>query len=171
MLVTLAPSLSAWAHGDEDHGGVAAPAPIVSAAPRIATATDQFELVGVLEGKVLKLYIDQFGTNEPVAKAQIEIESGAWKAEASEVSPAVYAIPAESLTQLGKHPLTITVQAGDTVELMNATLDVGPFVAADASSQHDKFWGKGAVWSVAVTLLLVVLGWLVIHRRQKSRTY
>ena len=104
--------LSAWAHGGEDHGDAPVQAVIASSTPRLSTQTDQFELVGVLQDKVLTLYLDQFGTNTPVPKAQIELESGSWKATATEVSPAVYTVPAELLGQPGKHPLTITVQAG-----------------------------------------------------------
>ena len=100
--------------------------------PRFATDTDQFELVGVLDGQVLTLYLDQFGSNEPVAKAQIEIERGTWKALATEVSPGVYAVAAPALAQPGKHVLTVTVQAGDKSDLLNATLEVGAVNAASA---------------------------------------
>ena len=89
--------LSAWAHGDEDHGAKPVQAVIATNTPRLSTQTDQFELVGVLQDKVLTLYLDQFGTNTPVPKAQIELESGSWKATATEVSPAVYTVPAELL--------------------------------------------------------------------------
>lgn len=136
-----------WAHGGEDHDAPT-PAPIAAAAPRFSTDTDQFELVGVLEGKVLKVYVDQFGTNTPVTKAQIEIESGSLKAVATEVSPAVYSMPAELLTQPGKHPIAITLQAGDETDLLNATLLMAPAAASGpASGLWDKlaFWRRAAV--------------------------
>ncbi len=161
-------SLSAWAHGGEDHGSAAAAEPTIAALPRISTATDQFELVGVLEGKVLKLYLDQFGTNAPVAKAQIEIESGSLKAVATELSPAVYAVSAELLAQPGKHPLAITVQAGDNVDLMNATLEIGQ---PDAAVVHTHFWGEWAVWGAGAALLLAGVGLVAIRRRKQSAKY
>jgi len=86
-LVAVTIALPAWAGGDGSDGHTHAAqlpvvaAPISMASPRITTETDQFELVGVLEGKVLTLYLDQFGTNTPVTKAQIEVESGVWKAK------------------------------------------------------------------------------------------
>jgi hypothetical protein len=158
--------LSAWAHGGEDHGDAPVQAVIASSTPRLSTQTDQFELVGVLQDKVLTLYLDQFGTNTPVPKAQIELESGSWKATATEVSPAVYTVPAELLGQPGKHPLTITVQAGDATDLMDATLEVGPASAAAASVAHSHFWGERAVWLGAGALALAAVA-LVARRRQK----
>jgi len=176
-LITLSFALTAWAGGDSSDGHTHAapvpvvPAPLATASPRLSTETDQFELVGVLDGKVLTLYLDQFGTNAPVAKAQIEVESGAWKAVATEVSPAVYAVPVEWLTQPGKHPLTITVQAGDSADLMNATLDVDPAGAAGAGVPHTHFWGEWAVWWGAGALALAAVALVAIRRRRQSRQH
>jgi hypothetical protein len=140
--------LSVWAHGGEDHGEQAAPAAVTAAAPRLITHTDQFELVGVLQGQVLTLYLDVVGTNTPVAKAQMELESGTWKAVATEVAPAVYTVPAEFLAQPGKHTLAITVQAGDATDLMDATLDIGQ-THTPAPPAH--FWSGWNVWPFAAS--------------------
>lgn len=174
---TLFLALTTWAGGDSSDGHThAAPVPVVptpmaTASPRISTETDQFELVGVLKGKVLTLYLDQFGTNAPVPKAQIEVESAAWKAVATEVSPAVYAVPVELLTQPGKHPLTITVRAGDSADLMNATLDVGPADAASAGVKQTYFWGKWVVWWGAAALALAAVALVGTRRRRHSRKH
>lgn len=172
MLAVLAFVLPAQAGGDGSDGhSHAAPAPVVvvpvsTAVARLSSETDQFELVGVLEGKVLTLYLDQFASNTPVAKAQIEVESGAWKAVATEVSPAVYAVPAEPLTRPGKHPVTITVQAGDNADLMNATLESGP---ATTGVVHTHFWSEWAVWWGAAALLLAGVSLVAIRRRQQRQ--
>lgn len=158
--------LLAWAHGGEDHGDAPVQAVIATTTPRLSTQTDQFELVGVLQDKVLTLYLDQFGTNTPVPQAQIALESGSWKATATEVSPAVYTVPAELLGQPGKHPLTITVQAGEDTDLMDATLEVGPDAEATHSVAHSHFWGEWAVWVGAGVLALAAVA-LVARRRQK----
>ena len=141
-------------------------APQVSAAPRLISQTEQFELVGTLQGNVLTLYLDQFATNTPIEKAQIELESGSWKASATEVSPAVYTVPAQALAQPGKYPMTITVQAGDAFDLMDATLEVGAASEATRSAAHTHFWGEWAVWVGAGALALAALA-LVARRRQK----
>ena len=167
-LAALLPLFS-WAHGDEDHSAPAALPPTVSVGPRFATDTDQFELVGVLDGQVLTLYLDQFGSNEPVAKAQIEIERGTWKALATEVSPGVYALAAPALAQPGKHVLTVTVQAGDKSDLLNATLEVGAVNLVSGGAPRAGLpkqallgWGVGA-------LLLAAMGLVTMRLAQQRR--
>ncbi len=167
-LAALLPLFS-WAHGDEDHSAPTALPPTVSVGPRFATDTDQFELVGVLDGQVLTLYLDQFASNEPVAKAQIEIERGTWKALAAELSPGVYSLAAPALAQPGKHVLTVTVQAGDKSDLLNATLDVGAVNAASAGAPRAGRpkpallgWGAGA-------LLLAAIGLVTVRLAQQRR--
>lgn len=171
LLFAWALALPGWAgaHGGEDHGDAPAASAVVSAAPRFSSQTDQFELVGVLEGKVLRIYLDQYGSNAPVAKAQIEIERGAWKAVATEVAAAVYTLPAEALSQPGRHALAISVQAGDITDLMDATLEVGPAGTIGAATQNGHFLRAWAVWSGALALVLTALGLVVLRRRQTSR--
>ena len=76
-------SLPAIAGDGHDHGD-AAPAATGTALPRFAAVSETFELVGVLDGKQVTLYLDRFADNAPVRGAQIELEiAGAkFKAEA-----------------------------------------------------------------------------------------
>lgn len=166
---------SAWAGGDSSDGHThAAPEPgvpmvINAAAPRVTSQTDQFELVGVLEGTVLTMYLDQFGTNAPVSKAQIEVASGSWKASATEIAPAIYSVAADVLAQTGRHPLTLTVLAGDESDLMDATLEVGATVPPATTAQLTPYAGKWAIWSGAAALLLAALGLFAARRRKQHR--
>ena len=170
MGVVLVP-LSVWAHGGEDHGDAPAPVAIASSAPRLSTHTDQFELAGVLQGKVLTLYLDRFDTNTPVAHAQIELESGAWKGVATETAPAVYSVPAELLAQAGKHPLAITVQTGDATDLLDATLEVGQVGLANVGAPHTHFWGEWAVWWGAAALSMAAAALVVVRRNRRHRKH
>lgn len=114
-----------WAHDGEDHGTGPAPAPTVATAPRAVAQTDAFELVATLDGQTLTLTLDHFATNEPVANAQIELEAGPLKATATPVAPGVYTIQATShLVAPGKYPLTLSVEAGDTADLLTTTLEL-----------------------------------------------
>ena len=163
-----------WAGGDSSDGHThAAPEPVVptainAGAPRVTSQTDQFELVGVLDGKVLTLYLDHFATNAPVTKAEIEVASGSWKATATEIAPATYTVAADSLTQTGKHPLTVTVLAGEASDLMDATLEVGSATPVTATQQLSQNTSKWAVWSGAAVLLLAAI-WLLVARSRKQR--
>lgn len=166
---------SALAGGDSSDGhthGTAAPTvpvPINTAAPRVTSQTDQFELVGVLEGTVLTMYLDKFGTNAPVSKAQIEVASGSWKASATEIAPAIYTVAADALAQTGRHPLTLTVLAGDESDLMDATLEVGVTVPLATTAQSTRYTGKWTIWSGATALLLAALGLFAVRRRKQHR--
>lgn len=71
-LFTTAP---AWAGEGHDHGETA-PAAVGQALPRFSAVSETFELVGVLSGKQITLYLDRFSDNSPVRDAQIEFEIG-----------------------------------------------------------------------------------------------
>lgn len=172
LIIALACGLaqSVWAHGGEDHAHASALAPVTTATPRMSSATEQFELVGVLDGKLLTLYLDQFASNTPVAKARIEVESGAWKAVAAEVAPAVYAVTADPLAQPGRHAVTFTVQAGDAVDLMEASLDIAPPGVATSDAAQTRSWRAWALAAGAQVLSLAALGLLLVRRRQQRRS-
>lgn len=120
-MLLFAVTLSVFAHGDEDHG--AAP-PLVnqSVAPRAIASTDEFEMVAILDGKKLMIYVDRFSSNEPVINAKVEIEGAGLKGVVGETAPGVYTMNAPSIVP-GKHALTISIEAGDVLDLLSANLD------------------------------------------------
>ena len=80
---------AAAAHGGEDHGDGAAPAIAGDVAPRAAAQSAEFELVAVLTEGKLTLYLDRYADNAPVPDAEVEVESGSFKAVAAQVAPGV----------------------------------------------------------------------------------
>ena len=159
---------SAWAHGDEDHGEGAAPAPASEVAPRSSAQSEEFELVAVLTEGKLTLYLDRYADNAPVPDAEIEVESGAFKAVATQLAPGVYSVPGHAFAQAGKHLLTISVQAGETADLLSATLDLA---APSAGVEHAHGWGEWAVWGAAGALLLAGAGLVAMRRRKIKRNH
>ena len=168
VAMTVALSALAQAGGDasdgHSHGEAAAPAMTVAGAPRTSAQTEEFELVAVLEGKKLTLSLDRFATNEPVADAQIEVDSSTLKAAATQIAAGVYSLPGESFAKPGKYPLAISVQAGDSSDLLTVTLDLPQPVAGAAPVNA---WDNRAVGGAAGALLLAGAA-LVAVRRQKS---
>ena len=156
---------SAWAHGGEDHGSEATPIVAVATAARATAQTEEFELVAVLEAKKLTLTLDRFVTNEPVIDAQIEVDSGVLKAVATEVAPGVYSVPGETFVNPGKYPLTISVQAGESADLLTATLDL---TQQAALVEHAKAWNDWVVRGVFGMLLLIVGGLITVRHRKKT---
>jgi len=62
-----------------------------------------------------------------------------------------------------RHPLTISIEAGDSVDLLTATLDTS---ASATNEVHAHGWSERVVWGGAGALLLVT-GILFAVRRHK----
>lgn len=165
----------AQAHGDEPHDDAAtAPAPSAEAAPRTQAQTDTFELVAVLTSPgaspaQLTLYLDRFDTNAPVADATVEVESGPFKATAKAVEPGVYAVPGQAFVEAGRHPLTISVQAGDDADLLEATLVTPSELVASTHSPDSPLFGLHGInrWGALVGLFALTWAGVVVWRRSR----
>ena len=160
-VVLFSVAFSAFGHGGEDHG--APPPPVTQAVePRAAAATEEFEVVTSLEGKKLVVYVDRFASNEPVVQAKVEIEGAGLKGVASETAPGTYVLDVATPLPPAKHPLTISVEAGDSVDLLTATLDTS---ASVANVVHTHGWSEWVVWALSGVLLLVTGILFVVRRR------
>ncbi len=168
FLITLI-AFPAWAGGDGSDGHThGAPAPVSTTAdvrmPHAAAATEEFEVVAVLEGKQLVVYVDRFASNEPVANATVEVEGAGLKGLASEAAPGTYLMDVAAAIAPGKHPLTISIEAGDTADLLTATLDTSQ---QPESAVHVHGWGERVVWGLAA--LLLAAGTLLVARRHRRK--
>jgi hypothetical protein len=161
-------ALPVWAGGDSSDGHThAAPEPVlaVAVAPRAVATTEEFEVVAVVEGTHLMVYVDRFASNEPVAKAKVEVEGAGLKGFASESAAGTYIMNLAAAIVPGKHPLTISIEAGDTADLLSATLDTS---VATAAAVHVHSWSEWMVWSVG-SLVLLASGALLALRRSRRK--
>jgi cobalt-zinc-cadmium efflux system membrane fusion protein len=150
----------AHAHDGHDHGDT--PAPVaVSIAPRFEARSELFELVGVLRGAELVLYLDRAADNAPVPQATIEIESGAFKGQAQAASDGTFRLAADALAQPGQHALTITVESGTEVDLLNARFGHAPQAVTASAPTIVPVAGYGA----AALLLGLALAWSFFKRK------
>ena len=138
---------------------------------RIEANSDVFELVGTLAGGELSIFIDRFVTNEPLLHAQVEVESGALKAQAkfrAEIGDYKIDDPAmlQKLSTPGEHPLVISVIAGKESDLLDAVLRVPASLAVDDHHFHWEWWALGAFAT------LVLLGIAAARlRKQRQRRF
>jgi membrane fusion protein, heavy metal efflux system len=122
MFVWLA-APAALAHDGHDHG--APPTPIsTTIAPRIDSSSDVFELIGVLRGGKLTLFVDRFITNEPVTDAQVEVETPAGTLKAARNPDGTFAVDAGWAKPGQTHDLIVTVTAGADVDVLTGQLKV-----------------------------------------------
>ncbi len=165
LLLVLSPVTVFADEGHGDHG--AAPSALPTAlAPRIEAQSETFELVAILEGGKLTLYLDRFATNEPVSNARIEIESGTFNAVAQPGADNVYTAPGAAFANPGQYPLVFTVQADDASDLLNGTLTV-PQPAGQ--SAHGHTWTEWLVWLTSAFVVVAGMVWLWRRRYGVAR--
>ena len=161
LLLALALSSAALAGPGHDHGD-APPTASGPSLPRFAASSDLFELVGVLDGRTLTLYLDQADTNAPVLKAQIELELAGSKIAVQAQADGSYRSELAELPPGEVLPVTATVTAADTVDLLAAELHL-PHAHADEHGHHNTWrWGAAA----AALLTLLGLGAFAVQRRR-----
>ena len=145
------------AHADDGHDhGDAAPLPAGPALPRFAVVSDDFELVGVLDGKQVTLYLDRFADNAPVRGAKIELEIGGAKFSAQAHGDDAYEVVLKEAPKPGVLPITATVTAGAEVDLLAGELDLHEAPHAD-EAVHEHSWKEYAGWAVGGLAALAVL--------------
>lgn len=155
------------AHGGEDHGDEAAVVQATQAlAPRTEAHSDDVEMLAVHEGGELTLYLSHVKTNEPIADAQVEIESGADKALAEPAGDGSYKAAAPWLAAPGKHGLVVTIQSENITDLLEATLEVKEPAAETQSVGIAGFAPAGLLGSLGGVALVGLLA-LGISRRKK----
>ena len=130
MLLAL-PSFVAWAH--EGHDDSAAPAVSIPAMPRAEAGSDTFELVAVASGGELTIYLDRFGTNEPVSDALIAVETPQGSVEAKISTDGSYKVSAPWSAKPGRYDLIFTVTKGGDADVLTLTLEI-PSVGASATA-------------------------------------
>lgn len=157
---------SPGAHGPNgEHLDGPAVANSAGTVPRVETFSEDFELVGQLSGGELSVLIDRYETNEPVLKAQLEVEHKGLKAQATfHPDQGDYAIDdaklLKALSAPGKHALLFTLVAGEDSDLLEGTLEVG---APHPDAGHDTPAWR---WMLGAALLASAI---VVRRRIKRK--
>ncbi|MFD1283112.1 RND transporter, partial [Methylobacterium goesingense] len=138
LLVALAllgpPALSgpALAHEGHDHGAEAPPAPAATA-PRAEAVSERFELVAVVQGTHLVLYLDAFASNAPVPEASVAVMTPEGRRRAAETAPGTYRLAAPWLAAGGDHDLIVGVSVEGRTDILNLDLHLPAPVATPAA--------------------------------------
>ena len=157
----------ARADDSHDHGD-AVPVASGPALPRFSAVSDVFELVGVLKGRHLTLYLDRAADNAPVLDARIELEIAGERLEA-EPHDDVYEVVLAARPEPGVLPITTLITAGDEVDLLAGELDYHDEAHVDAAAAA-RPWVRHAGWAaggVAAVMVLLVAGRRTAASRQR----
>ena len=152
------------AGGDHDHGDNHAPSDIPTQ-PRFATQSELFDLVGVLEGRQLTLYLDQADTNAPIKQARIELDIDGAKLSAEEGSDGLFRVMMPSRPQAELISITATITAGDDMDLLAAELDLHDQAHA-AQTHGTSRWRQMLPASIA--LLALLAGAILLGKRLRT---
>lgn len=158
------------AHEGHDHGAPAVPVD-TRMAPRAEASSDAFEIVVVARSKALEVSVDRFGSNEPVADAQLEIDTPRGIMKPRNVGGGLYLVDAPFADAPGKYDLAITITTSDATDILAATLQIPEDAAAvrsalAASASGGSFVGPfGFVVAVSVAFAAGLFGSRFMHRR------
>lgn len=145
----------AFADAGHDHGEAPATA-AGPALPRFAATSDLFELVGVLDGKKLALYLDHAGDNSPVKEAQLELDIAGARVPVIRVAEGEFQAMLAAPLAEGVSPVTATVVGGSDTDLLAGEIDVHAAAHAHAEpAGRRNALVAGAVGAVLLALAAV----------------
>lgn len=154
---------TAWAGEGHDHGD----APVTTggpALPRFTAVSELFELVGVVYGKQITLYLDRFGDGSPVKDAKLELELGGVKVPVESHAEGEFEATLTQELKPGVVAVAATVMAGEESDLLAGELDLHDEAAVTEAHRHD--WKEYLAWGVAGFAGLVLLA--AIARRVRA---
>jgi RND family efflux transporter MFP subunit len=113
------------AHEGHDHGPEAPVAGAAPASPRVVASSEKYQLVGIVEGEVLVIYLDRAEDNAPVITATLEVslDGQSYKAELHDKA-ATYEVTAPLLRKPGSYEVLVTLAEGGEHDLLVGTLRI-----------------------------------------------
>ena len=158
--------LGSAVQADDGHDHGAAPAVASGPAlPRFSASSELFELVGVLDGKQLTLYLDHAPTNAPVKDATLELEIGNQKLQTQAHGEGQFEATLAQALPEGVSPVTATVTAGSDSDLLAGELDIHGDTHAEPGHAHG--WKEYALWGLGgIAALALAIAALRLARRK-----
>lgn len=161
--------LASGVQADEGHDHGEAPAAASGPAlPRFSASSELFELVGVLDGKQLTLYLDHAPTNAPVKDATLELEIGNLKLQPQAHGEGQFEATLEQPLPEGVSPITAMVSAGNDSDLLAGELDI--HADTHAEPRHAHGWKEYALWGAGGIVALALAAAAFRLTRRKAGT-
>ncbi len=157
-------SLSApFAHEGHEDDDATRSALASSTYPRVTAHSELYELVGIMRGERLSIYVDHFATNEPVADAKAKVAIG--DAEPVDAEPAeqgVYTTSFPRSARSGSVEIVFSVTAANGNDLLVGPLtlpsDAGSSAAAASSTEAPaSSWISSIPWPIRHPIVLILI--------------
>lgn len=157
LLAVLLATASFFSLAGEGHDHGEAPAAAGGPAkPRFTATSEAFELVGVVNGKHITLYLDHAADNSPVKDAKLELDLGGTKIAVQPHGEGEFEATLAKELQPGEMSVSATVVAGAVTDLLAGDLDIHADTHAD--SAHGATWKTYTFWAFGGLMALVLLG-------------
>lgn len=168
-LLLVAASFCSMADEGHDHGD-APTATARPAKPRFTATSETFELVGVVSGPHITLYLDHAADNRPVKDATVELAIGDAKLAVQPHGEGEFEATLAAELKPGEFSVTATVVAGSVTDLLTGDLDIH----ADSHAEIHVDAAQGATWKTysawaAGGLLIVALLTFAMRRMGVQR--
>lgn len=164
LTLALLAALVAPTHADEGHSHDAPAAASGPALPRFSAVSEAFELVGVVNGKQLALYLDRFDDNSPVPDAKLELEVGGKKVPVTVHAPGEYEATLPEELKPGVTPVTVALEVKGETDILAGEVDIHEDEHEEAAGTN---WKRYAVWGGGALVALGAATFLA--RRRVSR--
>ena len=151
-------SLFSWADAGHDHGEALAAAG-GPAKPRFTATSEAFELVGVVNGKHITLYLDHAADNSPVKDAKLELELGGAKVPVQPHGEGEFEATLAAELPPGETSVTATVVAGAITGVLAGDLDIHADTHTDAAQGPS--WKTYSAWVMGGLLILALLAYVL----------
>jgi hypothetical protein len=156
-----APARAADEHGHDHDAPATAAGP---ALPRFAAVSEAFELVGVVDGRQLALYLDRFEDNSPVPDAKLDLEVGGTRVPVSIHAPGEYEATLPHELKPGITPVTVTLDVRGETDILAGEIDIHEERHGEGEGGG---WLRYAAWGAAALALLGIA--TAVARKRASR--
>lgn len=167
LIGSFAFSSLALAGPGHDHGDEAPAPPVGTALPRFSATSDLFELVGVLNGTRLTLYLDHADSNAPVKDAQLELEFAGSKLKVEAHGEGEFETTLPAVPKPGVIAIAAIVIAGQQTDLLAGELDLHADAAETAAKPHTE-WRQVLPWVGSLIALAGLIAILIRRKRQRG---
>ncbi len=149
----------ASAHEGHDHDKEIKPQSNVAAAPTLTAVSENYELVAIVQGRQMTVYLDQFESNAPVMDADLDFDFSGTGVKATRNADGTYSVALPKNVDLkSSMPVTITILAAAGPDLLSGDLVIPKL---ETHSSWSALWVVAIIAACLIALLLI---WLVYKR-------